>query len=454
MLRSTSVVCLGAFALVCSGAACDWDRFAAPATATSPGSGGAGGQSSASTSSTSSTTGGGGGSGGAPAIPRCGGIELVAHDFEPMSDSVLQWYKGGSSGSASILDPAGTLQLTFSTTTSTPSFNTSYYYDLRGGSVAVELVLPADQTTAAATEFGVYRNSSQSVRFRLQSSTLTFEKEINGSHFAVSTIPFDAAQQRYWRLREDAGEIHWETSPDGSTWTSQESIVSTASLPVDRVRVFTRLEADGAASGSAQFDNLVSEGPTVPSWCPVAQLQDDFDDPDGNDLWWLTSSDDQIARRLFDNQLYVTLVPDRAGSSYLRRATQAYDMTGGAISIELVEPPTAPATVSLRALEGSNGLRLELVDDMLETSYDADGTRTDVNAVDFDHDAHRWWRIREDAGALHWEASPDGSSWESLGLVSPAPIELERLSIAFGAGTPEANPDPGQVIFDNFNVLP
>ena len=33
-------------------------------------------------------------------------------------------------------------------------------------------------------------------------------------------VPYDEAAMRWWRIRDDGGDVLWETSPDGETWTT------------------------------------------------------------------------------------------------------------------------------------------------------------------------------------------------------------------------------------------
>lgn len=41
-----------------------------------------------------------------------------------------------------------------------------------------------------------------------------------------TVLTYDSTAHRWWRLREASGTLHWETSPDGSTWTSRRTATS------------------------------------------------------------------------------------------------------------------------------------------------------------------------------------------------------------------------------------
>src|SRR5512139_261662 len=73
-------------------------------------------------------------------------------------------------------------------------------------------------------------------------------------------------------------------------------------------------------------------------------------------------------------------------------------------------------------------------------------TSVTYNATD-----HRWWRIRESAGTIYWDTSPDGNNWtnrrnKAVGLY------YGRIRCRFLCGYYGTEPDPGVAIIDNFNV--
>src|SRR5512139_3874531 len=73
-------------------------------------------------------------------------------------------------------------------------------------------------------------------------------------------------------------------------------------------------------------------------------------------------------------------------------------------------------------------------------------TSVTYNATD-----HRWWRIRESAGTIYWDTSPDGNNWtnrrnKAVGLY------YGRTKYRFLCGYYGTEPDPGVAIIDNFNV--
>lgn len=72
--------------------------------------------------------------------------------------------------------------------------------------------------------------------------------------------------------------------------------------------------------------------------------------------------------------------------------------------------------------------------------------------VPYDLVAHRWLRIREAAGIVHLETSPDAGTWNELAAVlDPAWINTES-QINIQAGTFQPVAAPGVAEFDDLDV--
>jgi hypothetical protein len=77
------------------------------------------------------------------------------------------------------------------------------------------------------------------------------------------TKPYDDVQDRWWRLREAEGRLHFETSPDGTEFTDLGSIADPAPLESVRVRFGAGSYQNLANPGTARFDCY-----NVPPPCP------------------------------------------------------------------------------------------------------------------------------------------------------------------------------------------
>lgn len=89
------------------------------------------------------------------------------------------------------------------------------------------------------------------------------------------TMPYNAAQHAWIRIRETDGTLYWDTAPDGRTWTTQHSDtapswVSDNDLQVQLLAHCSPLVTGGGPTGEyAEFDNF-NLAPVLPDGYTVA----------------------------------------------------------------------------------------------------------------------------------------------------------------------------------------
>lgn len=105
-----------------------------------------------------------------------------------------------------------------------------------------------------------------------------------------ATIPYDATEHAWLRVREESGTLHWETSPDGRAWTAQHADtapgwVADNDLQVQLLAHCSPLVTGGAPTGEfAEFDNFnlrptLADGYTVAiDWNGDGDFDDAHDD--------------------------------------------------------------------------------------------------------------------------------------------------------------------------------
>jgi hypothetical protein len=72
-------------------------------------------------------------------------------------------------------------------------------------------------------------------------------------------------------------------------------------------------------------------------------------------------------------------------------------------------------------------------------------------SIPYDPESHRWWRLREKDGVLHWEVSADGQQWNAL-LSKPTPMNVTFVTLHLQAGNFDKVAYPGLAIFESFNT--
>ena len=182
-------------------------------------------------------------------------------------------------------------------------------------------------------------------------------------------------------------------------------------------------------------------------------LQDSFDDGTIDPVKWSQSYGDPIEA---DGR---AKVPCTTGYAGLRSAS-SYTLTGSAVFLRIYPPAasgatSAAASVFIQSATGGTDAGF-----LIDTAGNAVGLYlregyADGGAVFLTYSPtdHAWIRIREDAGSVYWDTSPDGIDWTNRRTAStPAWAADANLSVVV-EGHRDAGTDD-YVEADNFNVAP
>lgn len=132
-------------------------------------------------------------------------------------------------------------------------------------------VTKVPQSGQRSTYLEVFLKDAYYVRIRVAGGTAYFE--MAESSEIRSSAPYDPAAMRFWRIREQANTLFWETSPDGSAWTIRAQR-ATSSWMWRLLRVqFTNSASAGAAS--TERAELASFA-LAPTGTPVVVASQDF----------------------------------------------------------------------------------------------------------------------------------------------------------------------------------
>jgi hypothetical protein len=133
------------------------------------------------------------------------------------------------------------------------------------------------------------------------------------------------------------------------------------------------------------------------------------------------------------------------------RSVAPYDLTDSFVHVEVV-PGQATATELKAEGSGDNSVFFNVGGGLLSLGVRVAGTGGIFKSVPYDPESHRWWRLRESGGRLHWEVSADGQDWATLAS-KPTPISITSVSFFIQAGTDVAVAYPGLALFESFNTL-
>lgn len=181
----------------------------------------------------------------------CPTVALVSDDFE---DGAVDpaWFPYVDPGAA-VEEADGVLRVAYSGVEEAwAGYATADSYDLRGGALRAEIA-QVGGTTILELNAGDTRVQTYGYGTTLYGVVLVGLDTI--SEFETDFLP---ETHTHWRMREEAGRIHWETSPDGDTWSE----IDARPTPLDATAV-TLVVSGGGIDGdaAAEFESVDIEAP-------------------------------------------------------------------------------------------------------------------------------------------------------------------------------------------------
>ena len=81
------------------------------------------------------------------------------------------------------------------------------------------------------------------------------------------------------------------------------------------------------------------------------------------------------------------------------------------------------------------------------------GGETSAEQIDYDAEAHRWWRLSHTPGHLNYQTSSDGTAW-AIQLSVPQPVWIDNIHIELQAGSEVSDETEAlkQATFSSFSL--
>jgi beta-glucanase (GH16 family) len=136
-------------------------------------------------------------------------------------------------------------------------------FDLTNSAVSVRLVQPPNVgagTTQAVLQLTA--STGNRIEFGWQNNTLYFQ-EIVGGVTDATYLGYSATGHRYLRVAHDGTNVVWSTSPDGTTWTTRRTKVSTLPLTGVGVNLVAGYYGAETTPGTVVWDELNATAPTT-----------------------------------------------------------------------------------------------------------------------------------------------------------------------------------------------
>ncbi len=390
----------------------------------------------------------------APAL-RCGTIALLTDDF---ADGVIgPAWDDSFDNAVTMAETGGELVFTMPAgATGSAAYVSDSSYDLRGARLWVEVLEVPDPATTQEAQLILRTDVDDRVVMKVEAGTLHMYHRDEGVQGGLLSIPYQAADHRFWALREDNGVLHFETSTDGATWQPRHSIDQP---PVDLSQVIVQLGAaayDGSTvDGLVRFDDLNGGGAPAGAWCTARSLTDDFED--GIISWRWAQAFDSTGCTIDENGGQAVIDLASGSTTHCAFYTgSTYDLRNDAVQVEVVQM-ISTSMVDVRAylrawLDGDNYFDILQEDGTLSARTKVAGVWTTLASTPFSLTTHHFWRIREALGTVYWETSPDGIDW-TLQAEAADPFDLSGVQFGLGGQALTApTADPGHIRFDRYNL--
>ena len=208
-------------------------------------------------------------------------VSTLTDAFTEESLDTSRWSYVSSGSPASTASVAGTglaISIAAASSLTIGGITSNEQVCLADGSFAVNLTAGSTLETAgdklgASVIFSVVQNdTSNSIGMQLAEDSLNGWYTIDGTESVVCSIAYNASTMAWLRIREASGVVYFETSPDGSTWTTRGSVAD----PVNVNALYAQLNGYGWGSGiagSATFSSAAGTGGgAVSTMSPVVNV--------------------------------------------------------------------------------------------------------------------------------------------------------------------------------------
>jgi hypothetical protein len=324
-------------------------------------------------------------------------------------------------------------------------------FDFRDRILQVEVPQTASQAGWVETYFQLYLDDNNYYTISSSNNMFACDVWVNGvrdrAGFSWNGNPF-------WRFRHnaDANTVSFETSANGTTWTTLKTVAAPFALNSMRARLISGAWGTGnAAPGTAIFDNF-----RIERFRPLSSLfpqSDNFDDNTRDAKKWNAPALPDFVILEQTGRLEITPGATSANYDGYTSATNL-DLTDARASIEASTVQRIDGFGSYFVLRHSvgNDLLFGIRDSNLVMQQEVSGIVT-APTVPYDAVQHRFWRFRHNRAndTMNWETSPDGTTWTTQST-RPAQFPLTNLQALLIAGKQAATTPTATAFFDNLRI--
>jgi hypothetical protein len=336
----------------------------------------------------------------APATVGCGSLDLLIDDFAAATASPL--WSPFHDAQTTVAQTGGALRITLAAGSGDlwAGYESQYAYDLTGAQVATTV----DQVGGKDTVLEVRILSGARAQIVVENGMIAAAVFGVPGASTRAQIAYQPAVHRHWRIRESSGQLYWETSPDGASWTALWS----EALPFEVAHVRARLTAGGlvAAATEARFADVNVGAPPAPGLCAAASLVDDFTALGPR---WAAWADPGCTVSIVNGAL--VLASSAGSENYCGIDSEhLYDLTASAIYADagMIASGTSHVSFFQAIAPGDGNTRIEIDRDGANLQFQQWVNSVLTTDATFPYTtADRYWRLKIAGGVVNLGTSPD-----------------------------------------------
>jgi hypothetical protein len=184
-------------------------------------------------------------------------IATLRDNFTDNSESPA-WGASFTLGSATKAETGG--QAVFTLPSSTAGTHQAFYrsaaaYDLTGDSFYINIGTMVATGVAASAFFDLFADANNALRWTQTSGTLKAQTIVAGVATDLYSVAWSAATYKYLRIRESGGNVLFDSSTNGTSWTNRASVAA----PFAVTALFVQFGAtcgNVASPGSFRLDDV------------------------------------------------------------------------------------------------------------------------------------------------------------------------------------------------------
>jgi hypothetical protein len=396
---------------------------------------------------------GGGSSDGGTGTP-CGGPTAISDNFDDgIQDPTWNLF---TKPGMTVSETGGELVITLGDNVAGQNYAGYFgqrYMDMRGSRAFIEVTQTAVPTGMGEAAFLLRADAMNDVGIGIAHGTIGAGLRIAGVETTVMRIPYDPIAHRWIQLREDAGTVYYETSPDGTTFTAFANAPTPSYASGVTMQIYAGTPAAEPTPGAVHFDNLNGGGVPLTPWCKASTFKDSFDAGVVGTEWARSSTSANCTIAETGGEGVIVLDITTANECAFVTGSD-YDLTSSSAFVAVkTTPNTATPTFSFIAVSIDNGAEVfTLGQDMTDIVCTENIATSSVERcrTPFIASMQSFWRLREQAGSLVWEIGPDGVTWTQMASV-PYTFSFADVVIELAAGANSAISNPGTAVFDSYN---